>query len=109
LIRPQNIIGLHPNLTLKLSPTVSVDGGANWMRRYSRNDAVYAVPGYIEIPALQTAPAYIATALDVNLQWQIQRHVWFGASYVRFFTGSYVHAAGGSDVNYVSTTLTFLF
>jgi hypothetical protein len=109
LIRPQNIIGLHPNLTLKLSPTVSVDGGANWIWRYSRNDAVYAVPGYIEIPALQNAPSYVATALDVNLQWQIQRHVWFGASYVHFFTGSYVHAAGGSDVNYVSTTLTFLF
>lgn len=109
LIRPQNIIGLHPNLTLKLSPTVSVDGGANWMWRYSRNDAVYGVPGFIEIPALRNAPSYVATALDVNLQWQVQRHIWFGASYVHFFTGSYVHAAGGSDVNYVSTTLTFLF
>jgi len=109
LIRPQNIIGVHPNVTLKLSPTVSVDGGANWFWRYSRSDAVYAVPGYLELPALQTASAYVATALDVNLQWQIQRHLWLGASYVHFFTGSYVHAAGGGDVNYVSTTMTFLF
>ncbi len=52
---------------------------------------------------------YIGTALDVNLQWQIQRHLTFGASYVHFFTGSYVHRAGGKDVNYVSTTLSFIF
>lgn len=109
LIRPQNLIGVHPNLALKLSKSVSVDGGANWMWRYTRNDAVYAVPGYVEVPALQNAASYITTAVDVNLQWQIQKHLTFGASYVHFFTGSYVHQAGGSDVNYVSTTLTFLF
>jgi hypothetical protein len=31
------------------------------------------------------------------------------ASYVHFFTGSYVEQAGGHDVNFVSTTLSFLF
>ena len=109
LIRPQNLMGVHPNIALKLSRTVSVDGGANWLWRYSRSDAVYAVPGYIEIPALQGASSYIATAVDLNLQWQIQKHLSWGASFVHFFTGGDVHAAGGSDVNYVSTTLTFLF
>jgi hypothetical protein len=67
------------------------------------------VPGFITIPALKDAPAYIGTALDVNLTWQVQRHVTLQASYVHFLTGSYVHTAGGSDVNYFSTTLTFLF
>jgi len=109
LIRPQNVVGVHPNFALKPSRTVSVDGGANWLWRYTRNDAVYAVPGYVEIPALQNASSYIATAVDLNLQWQIDKHLTFGASYVHFFTGGYVHAAGGGDVNYFSTTLTFLF
>ena len=109
LIRPQNLIGIHPNFTLKPSRTVSVDGGANWMWRFTRNDAVYAVPGYVEIPALQNTSSYIATAVDVNLQWQIQKHLTFGASYVHFFTGSYIHTAGGRDVDYFSTTLTFIF
>ena len=109
LIRPQNLIGVHPNFTLTPTRTVSVDGGANWMWRYTRNDAVYAVPGNVAIPALQNASSYIATAVDLNLQWHIQKHLTFGASYVHFFTGSYIHAAGGSDVNYFSTTLTFLF
>jgi hypothetical protein len=109
LIRPQNLIGIHPNIALKLSPSVSVDGGVNGMWRYTRNDAVYAVPGYVAIPALPNASAYVATAVDLNLQWQIQRHLTVGASYVHFFTGSYIQAAGGRDVNYFSTTLTFLF
>jgi hypothetical protein len=109
LIRPQNIIGVHPNLALKLSRTVSVDDGADWFWRYSRNDAVYAVPGFIAVPALKTASSFVGTALDVNLTWQIQRHVSLQASYVHFFTGSYIHEAGGHDVDYVSTTLSFVF
>ena len=48
-------------------------------------------------------------ALDVNLTWQVQRHVTVQASYVHFLSGTYVHAAGGSDVNYFSTTISFLF
>ncbi len=109
LIRPQNIIGVHPNLGIKPSQTVSLDGGADWFWRYSRNDADYAVPGFIALPALKTASSYVGTALDVNLTWQIQRHVSLQASYVHFFTGSYVQQAGGHDVDYVSTTLSFVF
>lgn len=109
LIRPSNLIGLHPNLTLQLSKNVEMDGGADWFWRYSRNDAVYAVPGQIAVPANPNAPSYIGTALDVNLNWQLQRHVTLQASYVNFLTGSYVREAGGRNVNYFSTTLTFLF
>src|SRR6266516_3157291 len=109
LIRPQNIISIHPNLTLHPLPKVTVDGGASPFWRYSRNDAVYAVPGFVEIPALHNASSYVGTAFDVNLNWQIQRHISFQASYVHFLTGSYVHQAGGRDVNYFSTTFTFLF
>ncbi len=94
LIRPANLIDVHPNLSANLTRTLSVNGGADVFWRYSRNDAVYAVPGFIAIPAQKTGSSYIGTALDVNLQWQIQRHLTFGASYVHFFTGSYVHGAG---------------
>jgi len=109
MMRPANLIDVHPNLAVNLTRTLSVNGGADVFWRYSQDDAIYAPPGYVEIPALKTASAYVATALDINLQWQIQKHLTFGASYVHFFTGNYVHAAGGSDVNYVSTTLSFIF
>src|SRR6266478_1419501 len=43
LIRPQNIISVHPNLTVQPLPKVTIDGGASPFWRYSRDDAVYAV------------------------------------------------------------------
>src|SRR6266478_4043940 len=109
LIRPQNIIGVHPNLTVRPTKTVTVDGGADWFWRYSRHDAVYGVPGFVAIPALSNSPSYIGTALDVNVTWQLQRHITVQASYVNSFTETYVHEAGGKDVDYFSTTISFLF
>src|SRR6266853_3255788 len=109
LIRPQNIISVHPNLTVHPLQKVTIDGGVSPFWRYSRDDAVYAVPGFVSIPALRNASSYIGTAFDVNVTWQLQRHVNVQASYVHFLTGSYVHQAGGSDVDYFSTTITFLF
>src|SRR6267154_1712713 len=100
---------VHPNLTLHPLPKVTIDGGASPFWRYSRNDAVYGVPGFVEIPALHNASSYVGTAFDMNLTWQLQRHVTAQASYVHFLTGSYVHQAGGSDVDYFSTTITFFF
>jgi len=97
LIRPQNIISVHPNLTVHPLPKVTVDGGASPFWRYSQNDAIYAVPGFVSIPALHNASSYVGTAFDVNLNWQIQRHISFQASYVHFLTGSYVPAYAGAD------------
>jgi hypothetical protein len=109
LIRPANIIDVHPNLRANLTRSVSIDGGADVFWRYSRNDAVYAPPGYIAVPSLRTGSAYVGTAMDANLEWRVNRHLSLLASYVHFFTGDYIHAAGGRDVNYVSTTMSFLF
>jgi alginate export protein len=109
LLRPQNIVDVHPNAGFELTRTLSADGGVDFFWRYSRNDAVYAVPGFIAIPARQSSSSYVGTALDLNLEWRIQRHLIWQASYVYFFTGNYVRQAGGGDVNYVSTTISFLF
>ena len=109
LLRPENIIDIHPNLTVNPSSAVTIDGGVDVFWRYSRDDGIYAPAGYLELPAIRAASPYVGTALDVNLEWRIQKHVTFSASYVYMFTGSYVHAAHGGDVNYVSATMSFLF
>jgi hypothetical protein len=109
LIRPQNVIGVHPNFTVKPSRTVSVDGGANGFGVIRKMTRSMQCQGSSRVPALKNAASYVGTALDVNLTWQIQRHLSFQASYVHFFTGSYIHEAGGHDVDYVSATIDFLF
>lgn len=109
LIRPANIIDVHPNVAVNLTKSISINGGVDVFWRYSNNDAVYGPPGSVSLPALRNQSSYVGAAVDLNLQWQLQRHVTVLASYVHFFTGTYVHSAGGSDVNYVSTTVSFLF
>lgn len=109
LLRPQNIIDVHPNLSLQTSAKTSVDGGADVFWRYSKNDAIYAVPGFIALKPVDSASSYVGTALDMNFTWNIQRHITWQASYVHFFSGDYITSQGGGDVDYVSTTLTFLF
>jgi hypothetical protein len=55
LIRPENIIDVHPNLSANLSKAVSVNGGADVFWRYSRTDAIYAVPGFVAIPGAENS------------------------------------------------------
>jgi Alginate export len=109
LFRPQNIIDVHPMLGLQLTRTLSVDGGGDVFWRYARNDAIYNPPDFIIIPANNTASSYLGTAADINFTWRIQRHFSLGLSYVHFFTGGYIHQAGGSDLDFLSTTFSFLF
>lgn len=110
-IGPANLITVHPNINVQLTQKVSVNGGAEAFWRYSRNDAVYfpPPPGTIVFPALTNAPNYVMTAVDLNLVWPVQRHILFMASYVHYFTGSYVQAAGGRDQDFVSATFDFRF
>lgn len=109
LIRPQNIIDLHPNLTANLTSKICVTGGVDIFWRYSTDDAVYAVPGFTAIPPVKSSSRYVGTAADLNAEWRLQRHITFSASYVRFFVSSSTRQAGGRDVNYFSTTFSFLF
>jgi len=62
-----NIIGVHPNLALQFSKSISVDGGADYGSGDTHeNDAVYGVPGrhFAISRGSQNAPSYIGTALD---------------------------------------------
>ena len=109
LIRPQNVIDVHPKLALQLSESVSADSSVDVFWRYSRSDAVYAVPGPVALRADEGASAYVGTAVDVNMEWRLDRHLSVQASYVHFFVGDYPERVGGRDVDFGSTTLSFLF
>ena len=67
LLRPENIMDIHPTLTVNPTSKITIDGGVDVFRRYSRNDGVYSVGGPVEIPAIPGAPLFLGTACDVNL------------------------------------------
>jgi hypothetical protein len=109
LLRPQNVLDLHPNFACKPGATLEVDGGVDWFWRFSREDAIYSAPGPVAIPALPGAPLYVGTAWDLNANWQLNRHLRLQTSYVYFGSSRYLATAGGRNVSYLSATLDFTF
>lgn len=109
LLRPSNIIDVHPTLTVAPTSNIQVSTGVDVFWRYSTQDAIYDPPGFIQIPVTDNRSRYLGTALDVNLTWRLQRHALLSTSYVYFFTDNYVRSAGGGGTGYFSATLSFQF
>jgi hypothetical protein len=109
LLRPSNIIDLHPSLTVRPARALEISGSVDVFWRYSSSDAIYDPPGFIQIPVTDNRSHYFGTALDVNVTWQLQRHALFSTSYVYFFTDNYVASAGGGGTGYFSATLSLQF
>jgi hypothetical protein len=108
LIRPSNIIDIHPTLQLQVSPKLLMTVGSDTLWRYTLNDGIYGPPGNLELPAGGTN-RYFATTAEVSVQWQPWRHLSVIGSYDRFFTSQYVHSVGGHDVDAFGTWATFTF
>jgi hypothetical protein len=108
LIRPSNIIDIHPTLQLLLRDNVLMTVGSDVIWRYTTHDGVYGPPGNLELPAGGGA-RYITTTAEISAQWLINRHVSWITSYVHFFTGNYVRQAEGGDVNFVGTWMSFIW
>ncbi|MEA3211453.1 MAG: hypothetical protein QOE70_4510 [Chthoniobacter sp.] len=109
LLRPSNIIDLHPSLTVHPARALEISGGVDVFWRYSSRDAIYDPPGFIQIPVTDNRSTYLGTALDVNVSWRLQRHALFSTSYVYFFTDNYVTSAGGTSTGFFSATLSLQF
>jgi hypothetical protein len=108
LIRPSNIIDIHPTLQVRASNALLVTLGSDVLWRYARRDGIYGPPGNLELPASGSG-RYLATTAEAAIQWQLSRHLSWIGSYTRFFTGSYVQTANGHDVDFFGTWATFTF
>ncbi len=108
LIRPSNVIDIHPTLQLRAPHGLLVTLGSDVLWRYTRRDGIYGPPGNLELPA-SGADRYLATTAETAVQWQLSRHLSWIGSYTRFFTGGYVQSANGHDVDFFGTWATFTF
>jgi hypothetical protein len=108
LIRPSNIIDIHPTLQLQAPHALLVTLGSDVIWRYTRRDGIYGPPGNLELQA-GGAGRYLATTGEVSVQWQLSRHLSWICSYTRFFAGDYVRSAKGRDVDFFGTWATFTF
>jgi hypothetical protein len=106
LIRPSNIIDIHPVLQFEPIKSVLVTAGSDTLWRYTTNDGIYGPGGNLELPA-RNGSHYLSTTAELGVQWQINRHLSWTASYVHLFTGSYVANSRGHDVDYIGSWLEF--
>ncbi|HKA53645.1 MAG TPA: alginate export family protein [Candidatus Binatia bacterium] len=108
LIRPSNLIDIHPTLQLLVRDNVLMTLGSDVLWRYTPHDGVYGPPGNLELLAGGHS-RYVATTAEISAQWLIDRHVSWITSYVHFFTGKYVRQAHGKDVDYIGSWVSLIW
>lgn len=110
IIRPTNIADLHPSLQLVPVKPVTATLAADVLWRYSLKDGVYAPPGNIELRPVPGTPRdsrYIGNTAEAAVEWKAGRHVATTLSYVHLFASDAVRDAGGHDVDYCGSWVTF--
>jgi hypothetical protein len=87
---PINFIDVHPHVETALphSVTASFDWIFQW--RESLQDGVYAVPGFLIIPAGKSDARFVGNRPGTEVHWQANRHLWFQADCGIFYAGRFV-------------------
>lgn len=109
LVAPANIMDLFPSVTLKLTDSLRMIIGSDFLWRVSKDDAFYASP-LNPVPGTSTADGrYIGNQLDLEAEWTIGRHIKLSFAYVHFYAGQTIEDAGGEDVDFAAVWATYRF
>jgi hypothetical protein len=99
---PVNFIDVHPRLQTWLSHGLSISSDVVVQWRESLHDGVYAVPGFLLVPAGDSRARFVGYRPGIEARWQIDRHAYLQADYGVFFAGAFLkQAAPGRNINYV--------
>src|SRR6202167_555818 len=99
---PVNFIDVHPRIQTQLGHGVSIstDIVAQW--RENVNDGVYAVPGFLLVPANGSRARFVGYRPGAEVRWQINRHAYTQADYGIFYAGQFLkEASPGRNINYL--------
>ncbi len=110
LLGPYNLRAVQPRLDLKF--TKSLDFNAHWdfYWRDSLRDGIYDVPGNLSRTGGLSNARFIGSALQMNVEYDINRHFALSGFYARFFAGRFLEETPpGRSVNYVSAYITYKF
>ena len=106
--RPANLADLHLSLQMQPREDLTLTVGTDAVWRHTKSDAIYATGGSVLLPATD-ASRYVGTTAEAAVQWKLNRHVVATVSYVHMFTGSYVSASKGGDIDYLASWLSFVW
>lgn len=109
LAAPANLLDLQPNLTLSLTPKLTVTLGWNPLWKQSDADAFYAPPLN---PVRGTAGGtgrFIGQQTSAAFEWSATEHLMIGGTYVHYAPGERLKQAGGRVGDFVAGWAQFTF
>ncbi len=99
---PVNFIDVHPRIQTQLGHGVSVSTDLVVQWRENLNDGVYAVPGFLLVPADGSRARFVGYRPGAEVHWQIDRHAYLQADYGIFYAGQFLkEASPGRNINYL--------
>jgi hypothetical protein len=112
----QNIIDVHPGFTMNLlenkpgAKRLTLLAQYRQFWRESTQDAVYTSSGSILRTADGSNARAIGGEMDLQANWQFDRHISAYAGYCHFFHGAFIAATGPhDDIDFAYSALTFTF
>jgi hypothetical protein len=112
----QNIIDVHPGVTLNL---LENEPGAEKLRlliqyrqfwRESDQDAVYTAAGTILRTSGGSSASGIGGEVDVQADWRLNRYIDGYIGYCHFFQGAFIAETGPhEDINFAYASMSFTF
>jgi hypothetical protein len=109
LAAPANLLDIQPNLTLSVTPELSVTVGWNPLWKFAKADAFYAPPFRSVDDTAGGSARFIGQQLVTAAEWQATEHVTIGGSYVYFAAGDRLRDAGGRSGQFTTAWTKFVF
>jgi alginate export protein len=106
-----NAIVLHPELSLTISPTVSVSGTHFSFWRTSAADGIYSQPGFFLRAGNENQSRYVGSLQDLAIRWRADRHTTFEALATYYEAGAFLREGSppGKNLFYFPLKMNYRF
>ncbi|MEL1263520.1 alginate export family protein [Pseudoxanthomonas putridarboris] len=107
---PRNFFNIHPAMTLRLAPQVSLNASLDFFWRHSTRDGVYAPNGMLIRPAGESRARYVATIASLGTTWTPVPG-WSSTTVVAYARpGAFLRETGADDtLSFLSLSLQYRF
>ncbi len=109
LVAPMNLLDIQPNVTLAVTPKVSLNVGWNPFWKQETADAIYSSA---LAPVKGTAGGlgrFIGHQTSATVAWAADAHLNIAGTYVHYSPGERIRQAGGQDGDFVAIWAQWLF
>jgi hypothetical protein len=106
-----NAIVLHRELSLTISPTVSMVATHFSFWRTSTADGIYSQPGFLLRTGNEHQSRYVGSLQDLAIRWRANRHTNFEALATYYEAGAFLREGfpPGKNLSYVSFKMNYRF